>query len=568
MKRGNVLAAAVAVLVLVPALASTQGVEIDHKAVGCIVVGKFPKMNACLTPAANVARARVYFRPEGAPSWYYVDMKSDQPCFSGVLPKPGKKLVGKKIEYYVETQDRTFNAARTAEYGPTVVSSAQECKKQVPVAPFVNSANVAVFPAVPAGFVGGGLGTAAVVGVAAAGAAAAGTAAVVATNDDDNGTTTTTAPVAANTTTTTVPTAATTTTTTTTQTPRTNRAPNAVLTTRPDPPSGPDPLTVEFDLCRSTDPDGDRLNFFFNFGDGATSSDGCLVSHTYSGTFRAADGSVRKLDRSYNAEGCAVDPSGASQCRTRTVNVQTTPPPTTTAPCPRPSVSISSPSNGQFIFSGCNINVTAPVNSSTTSVLACAEQTNPGPCSTLTAAAGREGAAAAAPLTCANTSRSGSTFQGSVTVPSSGCYKVTATGTNACGDSANAAPVNNVFVTSCFAPVRQGEGTAAIWASDLKLDGGRLQVVVNGDSVTYPERGRTFGTSRLRGGENRMEATVVEGSGRAGSWRIDLSGSEALAAGSLRVIAGEVESVSSNAITFKLKGFAGERVAFTFATRR
>ena len=65
-----------------------EGVAIDHKAVGCIVVGKYPKMNACFTPAADLARSRVYFRPEGVASWYYVDMKTDQPCFTGTLPKP------------------------------------------------------------------------------------------------------------------------------------------------------------------------------------------------------------------------------------------------------------------------------------------------------------------------------------------------------------------------------------------------------------------------------------------------------------------------------------------------
>ena len=71
---------------LTPTIALSQGLEIDHKPVGCIVVGKYPKMNACFTPAANLARARVYFRPEGVPSWYYVEMKSDQPCFAGTLP--------------------------------------------------------------------------------------------------------------------------------------------------------------------------------------------------------------------------------------------------------------------------------------------------------------------------------------------------------------------------------------------------------------------------------------------------------------------------------------------------
>ena len=99
--------------VLTPAIAHSQGLEIDHKAVGCIVVGKYPKMNACFTPVASLARSRVYFRPEGTPSWYYVDMKSDQPCLSGTLPRPSKKLVGKKVEYYLEAQDKSFTPSRT-----------------------------------------------------------------------------------------------------------------------------------------------------------------------------------------------------------------------------------------------------------------------------------------------------------------------------------------------------------------------------------------------------------------------------------------------------------------------
>src|SRR5262245_6851380 len=299
-------------------VARPQGVEIDHKAVGCIVVGKYPKMNACFTPASSLARSRVYFRPEGAPSWYYVEMKSDQPCFSGTLPRPGKKLVGKKVEYYLEAQNKSFEPARTAEFQPIVVRSARECKKDIPVAPFLNSANVAVFPAVPAGFVGGGIGTAAVVGIAAAGAAAAGTAAVVASNNDE--TTTTTVVSSVNTTTTTVVATTTTTTPTTTTTlPRTNRPPNAVLLTNPDPPSGLGPLTVTFDLCKSTDPDGDPLSFFFDFGDGAKASGSCVETHTYSANFRGQT-DTRALDKSYVFEGSVVDPGGLSQTRTRNVN--------------------------------------------------------------------------------------------------------------------------------------------------------------------------------------------------------------------------------------------------------
>src|SRR5260370_25967623 len=115
-RRGRLVGLVLAALM--PGIAHSQGLEIDHKAVGCIVVGKYPKMNACFTPAADLARSRVYFRPEGVASWYYVEMKSDQPCFAGTLPRPGKKLVGKKIEYYVEAQNKAVEPARTPELDP------------------------------------------------------------------------------------------------------------------------------------------------------------------------------------------------------------------------------------------------------------------------------------------------------------------------------------------------------------------------------------------------------------------------------------------------------------------
>ena len=80
-RRFGPLGAAVA-----PAQEGGGGVAIDHKAVSCIVAEKFPKINACFSPNSNVARARVYFRAEGGTSWYYVEMKSDAPCMSGILP--------------------------------------------------------------------------------------------------------------------------------------------------------------------------------------------------------------------------------------------------------------------------------------------------------------------------------------------------------------------------------------------------------------------------------------------------------------------------------------------------
>jgi hypothetical protein len=168
-------------------------------------------------------------------------------------------------------------------------------------------------------------------------------------------------------------------------------------------------------------------------------------------------------------------------------------------------------------------------------------------------------------MTCAPASRDGDFFNGLVTVTSSGCYNVTATATNACGGTASTGAFP--FVASCT-PFRDSEGSTVLWSSDLKVEGARLQVILNGSAASYPANGRSSGTVRLKDGENRVEATVVDGAGKAGTWRIELLGSESLQAGSIRVLAGEVESIAATAVTFRLKGTPGERVAFTFAKKK
>ena len=236
----------------------------------------------------------------------------------------------------------------------------------------------------------------------------------------------------------------------------------------------------------------------------------------------------------------------------------------TQAPCGNPTIALSRPKPNETVF--CDVTVAAST-TNTDSVTACAESS---PCGSLTAAQQAAiGAAASAPQapTCRALGQSGRRFRAPSLARRLRMLPGDGHGDEQLGSGTDKAGPVQVF-NSCGSAIRKGEGTAAVWSSDLKLDGGRLQVVVNGDAVTYPERGRTFGSARLRGGENRMEATVVEADGRAGSWRIDLSGSEAVAAGSLRVIAGEVESITANAITFRLKGFAGERVAFSFVNKR
>jgi len=546
---------------LTPTIALSQGLEIDHKAVGCIVVGKYPKMNACFTPTANYAKGRVYFRPEGTPTWFYVDMKSDQPCVTGILPRPGKKLVGKHVEYYLEGQNRAYVPSRTESYLPIVVRSAQECKKNIPVAPFLNNATVAVFPSVPAGFVGGGIGTAAVVGIVGAGAAAATTAAIVASNNNDTTTTTIASSVNPTTTLATVPP----TIPTTTLVIKVNHAPNVVLKTKPDPAQGVGPLTVIFDMCASSDPDGDPLTFFFEFGDGnKTSGSSCVESHTYSASFREATaGQVKALDSTYTFQGSAVDPSLASGSKSRTV-VAIKPAPA----CGTPSVAVVSPL-------GCRPPPKTPV-------AVTINASDPSGISSVTATAYFTGLySGGAGGSCSNT---GAVQEGGTVTATGGpptytaslnvtpgfaqpkCYRIDAVATNNCGQSATASgnyQQANYFCTGGY-PTFNDVQRALAWESDLGLEGGRLQLVVNGAAVSYVETGRAYGMGAISEGANHVEATLVEGSGKAGQWTFNFLAAQAIAPGSIRVIAGDALSVSESSITFRLKGTPGERIAFTF----
>jgi hypothetical protein len=201
----------VSCLLLLPSLTFAQGVSIDHQGVGCVVAGKFPRFDARLDPSADVARARLNFRPEGGAHWYYVEMKPEAGVFHGILPKPQKSL--HRFSYYIDVTDRAFHASRTAEFAPEVASGPVACGRQKVLAAGLAKANVLVHapegvagaPALPPGFAsdgvvtagggpaegavpasaGGGLGPAALIlgGAAIAG----GTAAVIATSKGGGG---------------------------------------------------------------------------------------------------------------------------------------------------------------------------------------------------------------------------------------------------------------------------------------------------------------------------------------------------------------------------------------------
>src|SRR5687768_14611167 len=133
-----------------------------HDAIGCMIAGQFPLVNARIEPAASVARARVYFRSSQSPNWYYVEMMpAEGGGFSGKLPRP--KIEATPVTYYIQATTTEFGDAQIGEISSKVVNEADECEDDKAVAPIGPPGEVTVFSAAtgasiaPAGFAVGGL---------------------------------------------------------------------------------------------------------------------------------------------------------------------------------------------------------------------------------------------------------------------------------------------------------------------------------------------------------------------------------------------------------------------------
>ncbi len=110
-------------------------------------------------------------------------------------------------------------------------------------------------------------------------------------------------------------------------------------------------------------------------------------------------------------------------------------------------------------------------------------------------------------------------------------------------------------------------GNAASWVSELSVQGGRGQVVVDGTDAVFPAGGVETFTAAAGPGTHRFEATLVDSAGRPGSWRFDLTALRGVP-GSLKVVAGEAAVAGPSTIVFRLKGRPGERVVFSVEVGR
>ncbi|HSD67699.1 MAG TPA: Ig-like domain-containing protein [Vicinamibacteria bacterium] len=578
MRKGVVVLGLVA---LVPPSAAlrAEGVAIDHRPVGCIVAGKHPRLNACFAPSSRLARARVYFRVAGAaPDWYYVEMTAGSPCHAGVLPRPKTALVGRRVQYYVDAFDRSFAESRTSEAEALVVASASECDRRLAVAPVLDGAAVAVFPSLPAGFAGGaaaGLGAASAAMIAVGGAGIVGGGVALAAGGSEGPaetTPTTTAPPA------TLPPAVTSTTTTTT---RPAVGFNLVqdvfrgstLVTG-DTVAGPEPLQLVFDMCRSTGPYRMRFGVWV---DGAQRGARCLstVTFTTSGaTLDASESGVRRsvASRTYDvlmtirSEG----PNNAPKADRRLTVTVSSAGAGCTGDTQGPVVSLTKPIAGSVYPAptAYPVHFEASASDATTgnNGIALVEyKVNDSGADRLVLGP----VAGSSPWPYDWTESAVMTYLGTA------CAKfldVQAYAEDGCGNATYSSKVLvTVNNTGACVPPDPGAGpdasaSTATLMSELGVPGGAGQVVANGEAA-FPRTGRSPLAIRLKGGGNRVEATLVEARS-GGTWRFDLGGVPGFRPETLRVVAGEVVQLTADSVTFRVQGRPGERVVFAFHAER
>jgi hypothetical protein len=104
---------------------------------------------------------------------------------------------------------------------------------------------------------------------------------------------------------------------------------------------------------------------------------------------------------------------------------------------------------------------------------------------------------------------------------------------------------------------------SSVWESTLDVEGARGQLVIDGQSLRYVDRGVARGELAAGSGVRQVVAQLVAARGRAGTWSFRLPTARP---GSVRALAGDAVEVTPDRVTFRLDGRPGERVVFSFET--
>ncbi len=187
-----------------PPVRAASELGIEHVPSDCFLAGAFPVVDAAIASAERLKTAKVYFRAEQFPDYYWVEMQVFEDRFVGVLPKPSAET--KRILYYIEAVDLEFYGVRDVGHDPEIRPGCRRSSTTAYVPgddpSIIVGSTSATGPSVPPGFqaagiagflsaaglssgVGGGVGAGSAIIIGAGVAGAAGAAAVAVTGGDE-----------------------------------------------------------------------------------------------------------------------------------------------------------------------------------------------------------------------------------------------------------------------------------------------------------------------------------------------------------------------------------------------
>lgn len=101
------------------------GPSIDLNAPSCLVAGRFPQLEAVVTPSSSTAKARLMFRAGLSTEWLSVDMVPGIGNYLGTMTRPS--LTASPVTFFLEVSGPGFGPSRSAEYQAIVVEREEDC---------------------------------------------------------------------------------------------------------------------------------------------------------------------------------------------------------------------------------------------------------------------------------------------------------------------------------------------------------------------------------------------------------------------------------------------------------
>lgn len=105
--------------------AISAGPVISVEAPTCLVAGRFPQLEAIISPSVGVAKARLMFKAGPSLNLLSVDMVPGIGNYLGTMTRPAVK--DSPVTFFVEASGPSFGQARSTEFKAVVVEREQDC---------------------------------------------------------------------------------------------------------------------------------------------------------------------------------------------------------------------------------------------------------------------------------------------------------------------------------------------------------------------------------------------------------------------------------------------------------